>query len=158
MKLKSFHQTFTKFEYDIFSPIFFKSKTPLSQSINLLTVPLTNNNFSQNTIMEQPEFLEQNIFTDLKNLNDGFDQEDIQYFSESDFETILQRAEHFGISIYIIKTSLNGETYEVTEHVDHKKKATDPRWFKKAFLTLKTRQAGLLYSATYKVSKKLLAR
>ncbi len=108
--------------------------------------------------MEQTEFLEQNVFTDLKNLNDGFDQEDIQYFSESDFETVLQQAEHFGISIYEIKTSLNGETYKALGHLDLKKKATDPRWYKKAFLTLKTGQAGLLYSATYKVSKKLLAR
>jgi hypothetical protein len=108
--------------------------------------------------MEQTEFLEQHVFTDLKNLNDGFDQEDIQYFSESDFETVLQRAEHFGISIYEIKPSLNGEPYKVSGHLDHKKKATDPRWFKKAFLTFKTGQVGLNYSATYKVSKKLLAR
>ena len=108
--------------------------------------------------MEQAEFLQQHVFTDLKNLNDGFDQEDIQYFSESDFETIQGRAEHFGIGIYEIKPSLNGEAYKVSGHVDHKKKATDPRWFKKAFLTFKTGQAGLIYSATYKVSKKLLAR
>ena len=108
--------------------------------------------------MEQTEFLQQHVFTDLKNLNDGFDQEDIHYFSESDFETILGRAEHFGIGIYEIKPSLNGETYKVSGHLDHNKKATDPRWFKKAFLTFKTGQAGLVYSATYKVSKKLLAR
>ena len=108
--------------------------------------------------MEQTEFLEQQVFTDLKNLNDGFDKEDIQYFSESDFEIVLQKAEHFGISIYEIKTSLNGEPHKVLEHLDLKKKATDHRWYKKAFLTLKTGQAGLLYSATYKVSKKLLAR
>ena len=108
--------------------------------------------------MEQTEFLQQHVFTDLKNLNDGFDQEDIHYFSESDFEIILGRAEHFGIGIYEIKPSLNGEAYKVSGHVDHKKKATDPRWFKKVFLTFKTGQAGLIYSATYKVSKKLLAR
>ena len=108
--------------------------------------------------MEQTEFLQQHVFTDLKNLNDGFDQEDIQYFSESDFETVLQRAEHFGISIYEIKPSLNGEVYKTSGHLDHKKKATDPRWFKKAFLTFKTGQAGLIYSATYTVSIKLLAR
>ena len=108
--------------------------------------------------MEQAEFLQQHVFTDLKNLNDGFDHEDIHYFSEADFETILERAEHFGIGIYEIKPSLNGEAYKVSGHLDHKKKATDPRWFKKAFLTFKTGQAGLIYSATYKVSKKLLAR
>jgi len=108
--------------------------------------------------MEQTEFLEQHVFTGLKNLNDGFDQEDIQYFSEEDFGTILQQAEHFGISIYEIKPWFNGEFLDVAVHGDHNKKATDPRWYKKAFLTFKTGQAGLSYSATYKVSKKLLAR
>jgi hypothetical protein len=108
--------------------------------------------------MEQTEFLEQHIFKGLKNLNDGFDQEAIQYFSESDFEIVLQRVEHFGISIYGIKPWFKGEFYDVSVHGDHNKKATDPRWYKKAFLTFKTSQAGLSYSATYKVSKKLLAR
>ena len=64
--------------------------------------------------MEQAEFLQQHVFSDLKNLNDGFDQEDIHYFSESDFETILERAEHFGIGIYEIKPFFNGETYKVS--------------------------------------------
>jgi hypothetical protein len=108
--------------------------------------------------MEQTEFLEKNIFTDLKNLNNGFDKETIQYFSESDFETILQRVEHFGIGVYDIKPWLNGEFYAIAVHEDFKKKATDPRWYKKAFLTFKFRQSGLSYSATYKVSNKLLAR
>ncbi len=108
--------------------------------------------------MKQTEFLEKNIFTDLKNLNDGFDEETIQYFSESDFEIVLQRVEHFGIGIYGIKPWGNGESYEVASHESFKKKATDSRWYKKAFLTFKSRQSGLSYSATYKVSNKLLAR
>jgi hypothetical protein len=108
--------------------------------------------------MEQAEFLEQHIFTGLKNLNDGFGQEAIQYFSESDFEIVLQRVEHFGISVYGIEPWLNGNFYGASVHEDHKKKATDPRWYKKAFLTFKTRQSGLSYSAKYKVSKKLLTR
>jgi len=108
--------------------------------------------------MEQTEFLEQHIFTGLENLNDGFDQETIQYFSESDFAIVLQRAEHFGISIYKIKPWFNGEFLDVVVHGDHNKKATDPRWYKNAFLTFKKSQTGLFYSATYKVSKKLLAR
>jgi len=37
---------------------------------------------SKNTNMEQSQFLEKNIFTDLKNLNDGFAQDGVQYFSE----------------------------------------------------------------------------
>jgi hypothetical protein len=108
--------------------------------------------------MEQSKFLEQHIFSDLKNLNDGFGQDGIQYFSETDFEIVLQRAEHFGLSIYTIVPWSKDETHEASSHENHKKKATDPKWYKKEFVTLKTRQAGLLYSAKYKVSKKLLAR
>ncbi len=108
--------------------------------------------------MEKTEFLQKNIFTDLKNINDGLDTETIQYFSESDFEIVLKRIEHFGIGIYGIEPWLNGELYDVSGHEDHKKKATDPKWYKKAFLTFKTRQAGLSYTATYKVPKKLLER
>ena len=108
--------------------------------------------------MEQTQFLEQNIFTDLKNLNDGFGQDGVQYFSETDFEIVLQRAEHFGLSIYTIAPWSKDESHEASTHEDHKKKATDPKWYKREFLTLKTRKEGLLYSAKYKVSKKLLAR
>ena len=108
--------------------------------------------------MEQEKFLEQHIFTGLKNLNDGFAKDEIHFFSESDFEIILQRAEHFGLSIYSIEPWIDNKFHEVTVHEDHKKKATDPKWYKKEFLTLKTSHTGLFYSAIYKVSKKLLAR
>lgn len=108
--------------------------------------------------MEQTEFLEKNIFTDLKNLNEGTDKETVHYFSESDFEIVLQRVEHFGIGVYSVQSWLNGNANEVASHEDFKKKATDPKWYKKAFLTFKSRQPGLLYSATYKVSNKLLAK
>ena len=108
--------------------------------------------------MEQSQFLEKNIFIDLKNLNDGFDKDGIQYFSENDFGIVLDRAEYFGLSIYNITPWIKSETLESSTHEDHKKKATDPKWYKKEFVTLKTRQEGLLYSAKYKVSKKLLAR
>ena len=108
--------------------------------------------------MEQEKFLEQHIFIDLKNLNDGFANDEIQFFSESDFEIVLQRAEHFGLSIYSIDPWIKSEVLEASSHEDHKKKATDPKWYKKEFVTLKTRHEGILYSAKYKVSKKLLAR
>ncbi|WP_456437228.1 hypothetical protein [Psychroserpens sp.] len=108
--------------------------------------------------MEQTEFLEKNVFTDLKNMNDGFDEEAIHYFSESDFETVLKQVEYFGIGVYGIKTYLNGKSHADSTHEDHNKKATDPKWYKKAFKTFKMGQSGLLYAATYKVSKKLLER
>jgi len=108
--------------------------------------------------MEKIEFLEKNIFTDLKNINDGFDKETIHYFSESDFEIVLKRVEHFGIGIYKIEPWLNGKFYATSGHDDYKKKATDAKWYTKAFFKFKTRQAGLSYAASFKVSKKLLAR
>jgi hypothetical protein len=108
--------------------------------------------------MEQTQFLEQHIFTGLRNLNDGFGETGIQFFSESDFEIVLQRAEYFGLSIYSIETWIKSEVLKASSHEEHKKKATDPKWYMKEFVTLKTRQEGLLYSAKYKVSKKLLAR
>jgi len=108
--------------------------------------------------MEQENFLEQHIFIGLKNLNDGFGKDGVQFFSEPDFEIILQRAEHFGLSIYIIEPWVEGELLKSSSHEDHKKKATDPKWYNKEFLTLKTIQTGLVYSARYKVSKKLLAK
>ncbi|WP_245574818.1 hypothetical protein [Aequorivita capsosiphonis] len=110
------------------------------------------------TEMEQTEYLEKYIFTDFKNINEGTDADDVQQFSEADFESLLELVEHNGIGVYNISTWLNGEAFEVAEHDDFKKKATDPKWYKKAFLTLKSRQAGLTYAATYKVSSKLLAK
>lgn len=108
--------------------------------------------------MEQTEFLEKNVFTDLKNLNEGADKETNPHFSESDFQILLERVEHFGIGIYKIETWLNGVSNGIAGHEDFNKKATDARWYKKALLTFKSRQSGLAYAATYKVSNKLLAR
>ena len=108
--------------------------------------------------MEKNEFLEKNIFTDLTNINDASNKDPAHYFSEADFEKLLERVAYFGIGIYEIKTSLKGKSFDVAGHLDHKKKATDPRWYNKAFLTLKKRQEGLAYTATYKLSKNLLER
>lgn len=108
--------------------------------------------------MEQTEFLDKILFADLKNLNEGTDKENVPYFSEEDFENLIEKVEYYGIGVYKIETWLNGKEYAVATHEDHKKKATDPKWYKKAFLTFKSRQPGLLYSGTYKVSNKLLAK
>lgn len=112
----------------------------------------------EDNIMQQSEFLDKNIFTDLENQNNGFDKPEIQYFTEADFETLLQRAEYFGLSIYTIKPALDGDIQDEVSHEKAKKKATDPNWYKKAFKTFRKSQEGLTYSATYKVSKKLLAK
>ncbi len=108
--------------------------------------------------MKQSDFLEQHVFTGLKNLNDGFDDASVHYFSEVDFERVLQCAAHFGIGIYTIKPWFNGEFQTIANHEDRNKKATDSNWYNKALKTFKHRHAGMYYSATYKVSRKLLAR
>jgi hypothetical protein len=108
--------------------------------------------------MEKEAFLEQHVFTDLKKIKNDSDQEDIHFFSETDFDIVLQRAEHLGIGVFGIDPWLEGKAHVPATHEEYKKKATDPRWYKKAFLTLRMRTPGMDYSATYKVSAKLLAR
>lgn len=108
--------------------------------------------------MEKTEFLKKNIFLDLENINDGIDSDSISYFSESDFEIVLERIEKFGIGLYGIEPRLKGDSFGVKVHEDYRKKATDPKWYKRAFFEFKKQQTNLQYSATYKVSEKLLNR
>ncbi len=108
--------------------------------------------------MEKTEFLEKNIFQNLKNINDGFDSDAIHYFSESDFESVLERIEQFGIGIYEMKPRQEEDFLDVKVNEDYRKKATDPKWYKKAFSDFKKQQANMKYSASYKVSDKLLSR
>ena len=115
-------------------------------------------NKNKKTNMQQEEFLKENIFNDLENLKKEPDQSIFYIFSELDFEIVLKKSEYFGIGIYKIESWLNGKSNAIVSHEDVKKKATEPRWYKKAFSELKSKQSELTYSATYKVSNKLLAR
>jgi hypothetical protein len=108
--------------------------------------------------MEQTEFLEKNVFTDLKNLNTDEDREDLHIFSATDFEKLLDRVAHYGIGIYTIEAWLNGVSQEVAHQEESKKKATDAKWYRRAFTNLKAQNADFTYSGTYKVSARLLAR
>ncbi|TVZ51000.1 hypothetical protein [Dokdonia sp. Hel_I_53] len=108
--------------------------------------------------MEKEEFLEQYLFKDLKALKGVKDTEQSYLFTETDFEKILSRAKYYGIGIYTIEAYFKGKAYANTTHEDHKKKATDYSWSQRAFTTFKKEQAGLTYSATYKISPKLLAK
>lgn len=108
--------------------------------------------------MEKTEFLKKNIFLNLENFNDGFDSDSILYFSELDFEIVLERIEKLGIGIYGIESRIEGDFFDVKLNEDYRKKATDPKWYKKAFSEFKKQQPNLQYSATYKVSDKLLNR
>ena len=124
-------------------------------AITYFSVPL-HKFFTSN--MEQAEFLEQKVFIDLKNVNDGFDESANPHFNEWDFAIVLQRAEYFGLGIYEIQAWLDGTLYDMEIHEHFKKKATDPSWYQKALTTFTTQQKGLTFTASYKVSAKLLAR
>ena len=115
------------------------------------------NKETQNLEFIKQEFLKSKIFFGLKNLNDRFDSESIHYFSESDFQVMLDRVEKNGIGIYGIEPWLNGDFYDVLSYEDYKTVANNPKWYNKAFSEFKRRRKNLMYSASYQVPKKLLA-
>ena len=113
-------------------------------------------NYSEEDRMKELEYLKANVFNGLENLNDGFDSESIYYFSESDFEIILDRVEKNGIGIYGIEPWIDGDFYGVLIVEDFNTIATDPKWYRKAFMEFKASGKKLLYAASYEVPKKLL--
>lgn len=104
------------------------------------------------------EFLEQNVFNEATNLNKKAINPEDYKFSEEDFSKVLERVGHFGISIYTMNTWAKNTSFGATMHQDHNKKASDKRWYTKAFNTFRHRQEGLKYAATYRVPAKLIAR
>lgn len=108
--------------------------------------------------MTELEFLQQKVFHDLTNLNKKAEKPEDFKFSEVDFEKVLERASYFGIAIYTMNTWAKNTSFGATMHQDHNKKASDKRWYRKAFNTFKHRQEGLKYAATFKVPGKLLTR
>ena len=97
------------------------------------------------------EYLKTNVFFDLKNRNDGFDTESIYYFSESDFEIVIDRVEKLKIGIIGIEPWLNNEFYDVKTAEDYGTLPTDSKWYRKAFDEFKKENKDLLYSASYEI-------
>ena len=115
------------------------------------------NKETQNLEFIKQEFLKSKIFFELKNLNDGFDSESIYYFTESDFQIVLDRVEKNGIGIYGIEPWLHGDFYAVRVHEQLKAEPNNPSWYREAFSEFKKCGKNLQYSATYQVPKKLIA-
>ncbi|MEO8532821.1 MAG: hypothetical protein ABI441_03690 [Flavobacterium sp.] len=99
--------------------------------------------------------LNEKVFHGLKNLNDGFDSESIKYFSESEFEIVLDRIENLKIGITGIEPWLNGEFFDVMVAEDFNLLATDSKWYRKAFLEFKERNNELLYAASYDIPENM---
>ena len=114
-------------------------------------------NYSEEDRMKELEYLKSNIFYGLKNRNNGFDSESIYYFSESDFEIVLDRVEKNGLGIYGIEPWLNDDFYGVMVFEEFDTVATDPNWYRKAFSEYKKSGKKLLYAATYEIPNELIA-
>lgn len=102
-------------------------------------------------IGKKNDYLNKNVFYDLQNRNDGFDAESIYYFSQSDFEIVLNRVEKLGIGISGIEPWLNKEFYDVKIVEDYGGISTDSNWYRKAFEEFKKENENLLYAASYDV-------
>ena len=102
------------------------------------------------------QFLDQHIFYDLTNLNDGFDSESIKYFSKEDFEKVLDRAEFFGLEIYGIEPWQNKKFSGVRIYDDYNTASNDPKWYKKAYKQFLREGVTSYFSASYGLSDKLL--
>lgn len=109
--------------------------------------------------MTKSEFMDKYIFKGLTNINDGFDAQSINYFSESDFRTVLDRVEEYGVEIYGIEPWKNGEYYDCKvyeSYLDIADDASNPKWYRSVFETFVLESEDLQYSASYGVSEKLL--
>lgn len=104
-----------------------------------------------NQIKNKADYLNSNVFYNLKNKNDSFDVQSIYYFSEYDFEIVLNRIEKLGIGIFGIEPWLNGEMYDVKGFEEYGGISTDSKWYRTAFEEFKKENKNLLYSATYDI-------
>ncbi|AYN05591.1 hypothetical protein [Flavobacterium sp. 140616W15] len=103
--------------------------------------------------MDKLDYLIEHVFVGLENLNDGFDSESIYYFSEDDFEIVLDRIEKLGIEILGIEPWKNGEFYDVLNPDNFN---FDLEWYRKAFIKFKESGENLQYAASYKIPTNLL--
>jgi hypothetical protein len=104
----------------------------------------------------EKQYLEKNIFVGLKNLNTGFDSPAIYYFSEIDFQIVLERVQYNGLGIYGIEPWQDGEFFDVANYEVSGKNYMDPEWYFNAFQNFKSTGEKLQYAATYYVPTKLL--
>ncbi|MCG8236516.1 hypothetical protein G1L02_05630 [Tenacibaculum finnmarkense] len=115
-------------------------------------------NYSKEDQIKEDEYLKTNVFKELENVNDGFDSEWIYYFSESDFQIVLNRVKKLGIGITGIQPCIDGGFYvpAVVEFYDTF--SADSKWYQEAFNNFKITKKNLKYSASYVVPKKSLRK
>jgi hypothetical protein len=105
---------------------------------------------------KEVKYLEKHVFAGLTNLNTGFDSPTILYFSESDFEKVIDRVESLGLGIYGIEPWQNGEYFGVVIVEDSGMDPTNPKWYRAAFKQFRDMNEDLQYSATYFIPDSIL--
>jgi hypothetical protein len=105
---------------------------------------------------KEEKYLEKYVFAGLTNINTGFDIPEIRYFSESDFEKILDRVESLGLGIYGIEPWQNGEYFGVVIFEDSGMDPTNPKWYRAAFKQFIDMKEDLQYSASYFIPDSIL--
>jgi len=103
-----------------------------------------------NKAEKKHKFLVQNIFKGLVNEPDDFTPT-ILYFNEHDFTIVLQRVKEYGIGVYGIEVTLNGEYNGVKVVEDYNTTPEDFRWYTAAFNKLRAKNPDFRYSASYQV-------
>jgi hypothetical protein len=106
----------------------------------------------------EERFLDQHVFYDLLNLDDGFDSPSIKYFGKDDFAKVLDRLEIFGIGVYGIEPWPNGEFGDVSIFGDYGDDPADPGWYRKAYSDFPERGLESHFSATYAIPEAILKR
>ena len=96
-------------------------------------------------------YLDDNIFCDLENLNNGFDSLSISYFSPEDFMVVMERCKEKQIGIYGIESWLKDDKvyYSVKNFEDWKTYPHDSKWYYDAFNQLLASGKDLMFSASY---------
>lgn len=100
-------------------------------------------------------YCDKHLFYGLTNLNDGFDDSRIKYFSEKDFEVVLERVKSLGIGIFGIEPWKNGCYYDCKVYESYTSDPTDATWYMTCFENFKKRGDNIVYAASYHIPKKL---
>ena len=100
-------------------------------------------------------YLDTHIFYGLQNLNDGYDVPSIKYFSQEDFEVVLNRVQDLGLGVYGIEPWQDGSYFDVLTWEEFRdrgiKDCMDPRWYRRAFQAFKSTEEELQYAASYQI-------
>lgn len=97
--------------------------------------------------MTEKEFLELNVFYDLDNVNEGYDDDSIWHFCADDFKIVMERAESLNLRMLGIECWEKEEEKFTKYYEDY----NVDNWHRKAFDELVEGHSPCIYTATFDV-------